>query len=420
MANFFRFYLNRINPMTALIMFILTFIILGCAKEEEAPSPPQPPSVAITEVKKTSVPWPGVFVGQAAGSKEVEVHGRVTGILEKKVYTEGSEVKKDDLLFIIDPVPYEIALEKAKGELAKALADETRTQRDRDRVVPLYRQNAVSQKEYDDALAAYDAAKAQVLVAKAQVHDAEINLGYTRVTAPVDGATSKEARSEGSLIIANSDKSLLTTMVQYDPIYVDFSVSGAVVLRMRQLRAIGKLVVPPLDQMQVELTMGDNTKYNRIGRINFFDSKEDPNLASVRGRVEFDNPENIVLPGQFVRVSLIGAKLVDAILVPQHSVLSTQKGSMVYVVDSQNKAQAKIVTLGPSLGTDYLIPEGLEEGDRIITTGAAKVRAGQEVKIVDAKDLKTSGQPPADEKENTEQNKKGASVSSPTNGKTQS
>ncbi|WP_245944792.1 efflux RND transporter periplasmic adaptor subunit [Crenobacter cavernae] len=338
--------------------------------------PPMPVGVVSTVAK--DVPVPFEFVGQTAGSREVEVRARVGGILLKRAYTEGKSVKQGDLLFQIDPAQFQAALDQAQGALKVEEAQRARTRQDYDRILPLFKENAVSQKDRDDAAAAYQSAQASVAAAQARVKEAQINLGYTRVTAPISGMTSKEVRSEGSLV-STGDGSL-TKISQIDPMYVNFSFSDNDLLAFRRDEQSGKLKLPEDRRFEVSVKLSDGSSYAKSGRLNFTDNLIDPSTGTIRARAEFANPDGELLPGQFVRVFLNGAKRVNAILIPQRAVLTSQQGKMVWVVDAKNTVAPRPVTLGAEVGDQVLVETGLKPGERVVIDNIIKLRPGAPVK----------------------------------------
>ncbi|RXZ44072.1 efflux RND transporter periplasmic adaptor subunit [Crenobacter cavernae] len=335
--------------------------------------------VGVVSTVAKDVPVPFEFVGQTAGSREVEVRARVGGILLKRAYTEGKSVKQGDLLFQIDPAQFQAALDQAQGALKVEEAQRARTRQDYDRILPLFKENAVSQKDRDDAAAAYQSAQASVAAAQARVKEAQINLGYTRVTAPISGMTSKEVRSEGSLV-STGDGGLLTKISQIDPMYVNFSFSDNDLLAFRRDEQSGKLKLPEGKRFEVTVELSDGSSYAKPGRLNFTDNVIDPSTGTIRARAEFANPDGQLLPGQFVRVFLNGAKRVNAILIPQRAVLTSQQGKMVWVVDAKNTVAPRPITLGAEVGDQVLVESGLKPGEKVVVDNIIKLRPGAPVK----------------------------------------
>ncbi len=365
-----------------LLLGVLAASLAACGQKPEAngPGAMPPVPVAVIKVQPADVPVSYEFVGQAAGSREVEVRARVGGILQKRSYTEGKPVKAGDLLFQIDPEPFKAALDQAKGNLQVQQAQLLRTKQDYERILPLFKENAVSQKDRDDAVAAYNAAKASVAAAQAQVEQAQINLGYTRVTAPISGITSQEARSEGSLVATTADASLLTKVSQLDPIYVNFSMSDSDMLGLRKMQHAGKLKLANGGGFEVLLKLADGSTYGKTGHLNFTDSLVDTNTGTIRSRATFANPQGSILPGQFVRVQLNGAVRTQAITVPQRAVLTTQQGKMVWVVGDDGKVAPRPIVTSQEVGLNVLVEQGLKSGDQVAVDNIIKLRPGAAVK----------------------------------------
>ncbi|MFP5240022.1 MAG: efflux RND transporter periplasmic adaptor subunit [Acidobacteriota bacterium] len=370
------------SAMWALLALISVLSLAGCGKDStaQAPGGMPPPEVVAATVTRADLPLHIEYMAQTAGSREVQVRARVGGILLKRAYEEGKRVKEGDLMFVIDPAPFQAALTQAKGALAQAEARLAKARRDQERMAKLFKEGVVSQKDRDDSQTDLQTSAAEVDAAKGKVREAALNLEYTKVTAPITGITSKETRSEGSLVVANSDTSLLTTMTRLDPLYVNFSIPGPEFSRMRKLRAENKIAFDNGDFL-VTIALPDGGQYSRSGRINFTDTSVDTNTGVVKLRAEFANPEAEVLPGQFVRVRLNGARLKDVIAIPQAAVLQTQQGALVWVVGQDNVVQPRPVALGELMGNSYLVESGLEAGERIITEGVIKVRPGVQVAV---------------------------------------
>jgi membrane fusion protein (multidrug efflux system) len=322
-------------------------------------------------VKPQNVPIVVEAVGQVQGSKEVEVRARVGGILLKRLYNEGQRVKAGAPLAQIDPAPYEIALQQARAQLAQEQARQEQTKREAGRLKELAEQKAISQKEFDDAVSAQKLSSASLQAAEARVREAQLNLSYTRVTAPVSGLTGRSVRSEGSLVNTGTD-SLLTTIVQVDPIWVRFSIAESDLAKLPDRRLDPKAA-------DVRLVLNDGSDYPIKGRINFSAAQIDPRLATKELRAEFDNPRGRVLPGDFVRVRLTAGEYKNTFLVPQSAVFQTEQGHFVFVLDQDNKATIRPVQTGEWIGSDWLIPGGLKPGDRVVLDNLLKLRPGASV-----------------------------------------
>lgn len=347
-----------------------------------------PPAVQakVLQVSPQRVPIVIEAVGQVQGSKEVEVRARVTGILLKRLYNEGEVAREGASLFQIDPAPFEIALAQAKAQLAQERARNEQANREAKRLGPLAAQKAISQKEYDDSTSTLKLSDAMLQAAEANLRQAELNLSYTLVTAPVAGITGRMLRSEGSLITAGQDSSLLTTINQVNPIWVRFSLSESERANLPGAQLSRK---PGTD---VRLTLPDSSRYAEAGRINFAATQIDPQLATQELRAEFDNPKMQLLPGQFVRVQVSAGQRDNVFLVPQTSVMQTEKGYLLFVLDKENKAQIRPVQTGTWVGSDWMIVGGLNAGDRVVVNNLLKVRPGVPITPANAPAAK-SGDP---------------------------
>lgn len=373
--------------------------LVGCG-QEAVKHEMRPPEVTALVVKKEDVPRVFEFVGQVSGFRDVEVRARVPGILIQRLYEEGRPVKQGDPLFLIDPETMRANLDQARAALGLEEARLVRARQEFARVRPLAAEQAVSQKDFDDAVTNLESAQAATAVARARLKEAQINMSYTRVTAPISGMTSKEVVSEGSLVGVGQN-SLLTVISQIDPVYVNFSMSDNDALKMRRMMQTGQLSVPERGALDVELKLADGMSYSHIGRMNFTDNLIDPKTGTLRARAQFTNPDGELLPGQFVRVQMKGAVQKNILLVPQRSVLSTAKGNMVFVVNKQNIVEPRPVKLGEEIGRHFVIEEGLNGGENVIVDGLMKARPGSPVTAIPVVDVKTSNQPPAPASEQT-------------------
>lgn len=354
-------------------------LVLSACGGEEGREPPAP-GVTVMTLEAKSIPIVGEFVGQTAGYREVEVRSQVSGILQKRAYTEGQVVKQGDLLFQIDPAPYRAALNQAKGNLSQAEARLYQAKLDNNRFIKLYSEAAVSKKERDDAVAAYKAAMGDAASAKAMVDDAQINLGYTTVLAPISGSTSEETVSEGNLINVGQ---MLTKLVQLNPLYVNFSIPSTDYLRFRDMIKRGILLPPPENKFSVEIKLSNGSVYGGSGELNFVDPRVDPSTSSIKARAQLENTDDAILPGQFARVYMKGYMLKDALAVPQRAVLSTQDGPMIYVLDDKNIAHLRPVVQEVTINNEYVLREGAKPGERVVVDGIIKVRPEKPVQIID-------------------------------------
>jgi membrane fusion protein (multidrug efflux system) len=324
--------------------------------------------VTVIEVHTRKVPISLEAVGQAEGSRAVEIRARVNGIIEKRLYDEGAPVKADAVLFRIDPAPYELAVEEAKAALQQERVKKELAEVDAKRLEPLAREKAISERELDQALATAKQATASIASAEAKLKEAQLDLAYTKVSAPISGITGRALRSEGSLVTANTDSSLLTTLTQVNPIWVRFPLAESDFKRVRGAERETKVQL--IDE--AGKIVADN------GRLNFTSSTVDPKLGAVQLRAEFPNPQMKWLPGQFAKVRILAGQQ-EAMLVPQGAVLQSEQSRMVMTVGPDSKVVPKPVQTANWIGNDMVVTGGLAEGDRVIVDNLMKVRPGATV-----------------------------------------
>ncbi len=370
------------RKLTKLFLIIASMSALAaCGGDKQAAQQPggMPAAlVQVQEVKKGDHPVSYSFPGSVQGDEYVEVRSQATGILLNIAYVEGSFVEKGQLLFEIDPAVYEAQVAAATGSLEQANAALNNAQHTFDRINALYKKDAVSESDYDNALAGLNTAKAAKASATANLQNAEIMLSYTKITAPFSGYTGKSVVSEGNLVSAGV---ALTPLYKIDPINVNFSISNSDYEVIRSLTARGML-----DRNGVAKAY--NSKGQLIldnGTMEYIEQFMNAATGSVGARAIFANTNTAVLPGEFVTISTGNMNLIDSILIPQKAVLQTQMGQVVIVVDKDNIAQFRPVKLGPVFGNDFLIEGGLAEGERIIIEGNNKVRPNSEVRIAEPK-----------------------------------
>lgn len=380
---------------TKILLLLPLLLLAGCqsSAEEAGGQGYPPPPVQVMEVQPTDVPLIRDYVGKTRGSREVAIHTRVTGIIEARLYEEGARLSAGDPLFRIDPQPFEARVAAAEAELAHARARFARAQREHDRLAPLAEVDAVSRREIDDARSEVELTAAAVQQADAALRNARIELGYTTVKAPIDGITGIAQKFEGALVTAGGD-SLLTTLVQTDPIDVHFSVSENEWLQQQRELAAGLLEIPELDAYEVRIELADGTVPERIGHINFADVNIDDTTGTYHLRARFPNEDGALKAGQFVRVHVSGAERPNAVTVPQKAVLEGPQGKFVFVVgeneDGASVAEIRPVTVGEWLGTEngehWIVQSGLEKGDRVILDNFVKLQPGAPVAVVDTRE----------------------------------
>jgi membrane fusion protein (multidrug efflux system) len=360
-------------------------------KGHAGPGGGMPPSeVNVATVQPQTLPVTMEYTAQTAGSREVEVRARVTGILLSRNFKEGERVKKGQSLFTIDPAPFQAAAARAEADVVAAQARHEQARRNAARLRPLYAEKAVSQKEHDDAVSAEAIGAADVKAAQARLVEAKLNLEYTRVEAPVAGITTRALPSEGTLV--SGPNVLLTSVVQVDPMWVNFGIPDNEQARIQKEAQAGNLKLPR--NFEVELRLADGSSYRHKGKLDFADVRVSTQTGTREARAEVPNPEGLLRPGQFVRVILHGASRPNALTVPQRAVLEGPQGKFVYVVDDKGTAQPRPVQAGAWVGDRWLITDGLKGGEQVIVDGLMKLGPGAPVKIAEQ-----PAQKPAPEKQ---------------------
>ena len=341
-----------------------------------------PPEVSVEPVTPRTLPLAFEYVGQTAGSREVEVRARVAGIILKRNFTEGAPVKEGQSLYTIDPAPFEAAAARAEADVVAAQARYEQAKRNAARLTPLYAEKAVSQKEHDDAVSGEEIGAADLKAARARLTEAKLNLSYTKVEAPVSGVASRSLRSEGSLV--EGPQTLLTTVMQVDPIWVNFGIPDNQQAELAKEVQAGRVALPKAGQFEVALKRADGSMYERTGKLNFSDVRVSATTGTREARAEVPNPKGELRPGEFVRVILRGATRPNALTVPQKAVLEGPQGKFVYIVDENGTAQPRPVEVGDWAGDAWVINKGVQAGDRVITEGLMKLGPGAPVRIADA------------------------------------
>jgi membrane fusion protein (multidrug efflux system) len=337
----------------------------GDAKQESSGPPPVP--VSVVQVAPRDVPVTYEAVGRTEGSREVQVRARVSGILEKQMYTEGDALKQGAPLFRIEPAPFEIDLQQSRASLAQEKARHELAKQEFDRLKGLADRRAISQREADQAASALQQSTAAVQLAEARVRQSELNLSYTRVDAPIGGISGRAQQSIGSLVSPAAESSLLTTMVKTDPIWVRFALSEAEFASLRNREGN--------EQPEVRIETADGAAYPVAGRLNFSGSTVDASLGTVQMRAEFSNPKLQILAGQYVRVRVVAGNQ-PALVVPQAAVAQNETGRYVWVIGPENKAAQRNVRAGSWVDRDWVILDGLKQGDSVIVDNLIRLRPG--------------------------------------------
>jgi membrane fusion protein (multidrug efflux system) len=366
--------------LAAIVVVVATVGLQGC-KKEAASTPPRPiPEVQVVTVEPQSVPDEPEFIGQAEASRIVEIRSQVTGIIKERYFAEGRDVKKGDRLYLIDPVPFRAAVLSAKGRVSQAEARVVQAKQDLARVKPLLAEQAVSQKDVDDAVAEELAAKATLEAARGDLVKAKFDLDNTLITAPIDGLIERTRYYEGRLVTAQTD--LLTIIHQVDPMYVIVSAPESFLLKRRRDIIAKRIQHPGIYQLTGVIKFADGTTYAHEGVLDFADVGLRTETGSRQARVTFPNPDRVLLPGQFVTVRFHGVSKNNVFLVPQRSVQQGPKGSVVYVVGEGDKVELRDVKATAWQGDRWLVEEGLRPGERVAVSALQKLMPGVQVKPI--------------------------------------
>ena len=378
--------MNRIGfkPRTNALVWVLACMLLavGCKKQESRVATSQTIEVTAVKVEPRDVPITFEWLAQTESSRQVEIRARVAGILEKRVYKEGAVVQEGHVMFEMERKPFETKLDAAKADLGVQEARVANARQNLERVQDLSKKNAVSRQALDEAINAEREAAAAVLSAKAKVTEAELNLSYTTIRAPITGLSSFATKHDGSYI-GQGENSMLTYVAAIDPIWVKFSASENYWLRLQEEVKAGRLVVPPDDAFDVEVVLADGRIHPQKGRLTFTDLAFSRDTGTCQVRAEVPNPQEDLSPGQFVHARLLGAVRPKAILLPKRAVLQGAKGSFVWVVGPQSKAEFRPIELGDWYGDEWFVNEGLHSGDTVVVDGGIKVQPGATLKVVE-------------------------------------
>jgi len=356
--------------------------LIGCDRKIEAQQAPKVPEVAIVAIQPQRIELTTELPGRTSAYRIAEIRPQVNGIIQKRLFQEGSDVKAGQLLYQIDPAQFQVSYDSAKASLGKSQANLPSIKLRVERYKEVLVDKAVSQQEYDDAAAVMEQARADIEYWKAAVEAARINLGYTRVTAPISGRIGRSTVTDGALVTAYQPMAL-ATIQQLDPIYVDVTQSSAELLRLKRNFDTGKLSANEGNGRKARLVLEDGTPYPMEGKLQFRDVTVDPTTGSYTLRIVVPNPENLLLPGMFVRAVVQEGVAEQAILAPQQGVSRTPKGDPIaLVVDESGTVQQRMLTLNRAIGDKWLISSGLSAGERVIVEGMLNVRPGVVVKAV--------------------------------------
>lgn len=374
---------NRGVLPLAMLVLSGSFLLSGCGEEQKQGGEMPPPDVKVVTLKAAPLTVSTELPGRTSAYRIAEVRPQVGGIILKRNYKEGSDVKEGESLYQIDPAPFQATLNSAQAELAKAKANAELARLTVNRYKPLLGTNYISRQDYDEAVSTHAQAQAAVQAAQAAVQTAQINLNYTKVTSPIAGLSGKSNVTEGALV-ATGQTQPLTLVQQIDPIYVDVTQSSDDYLRLKQEIASGA-VDKEQGKVAVSLVTAENKDYTHKGYLEFSDVTVDETTGSITMRAVFPNPQESLLPGMFVRARVDEGVRPDAILVPQEGVIRTAKGgAVVNVVNAKNEIEVRPVTVGQSYGNKWLITSGVNDGERVVVEGFQKIKAGAAVKATEA------------------------------------
>ena len=358
-------------------LMLAAVLVAGCGKEEKKSVAPAPIDVTTLTVARQDVPVVATYVAQTQSSQAVNIQARVSGFLDQRVYVEGAMVKAGQVMFQMDKKPFQAQVDATAAALQRNEAALEVARANLARIRPLAQQNALSQKDLDDAQGQYEQAAAAVAQSKAQLESAKLDLSYTTITSPVAGVSSFSAVAEGTYVDAKNAQ--LTTVSVLTPMWVNFSISENEVERIRRDVKAGALRMPPSSNFVVEIELADGTTFPHTGRITFADPSYNPQTGTFLIRASVDNPNGVLRPNQYVRTRLIGAVRPNAIVVPQRAVQQGAKGHYAWVIGKDGKAEQRPVQVGDWHGDDWFVAQGLEAGDRVVVDGTLRLSPGAAV-----------------------------------------
>lgn len=380
------------------ILPVTLFGIAACSqKQNAAQQAPPPPEVTVIKVATSSVTLVEDYAAQTEAVESVEIRARVNGILERQAFKDGAEVKKGDLLFVIDQKPYSAVLAQAKANVQQARAAHLNSRQTLSRFKQLIASYTVTQQALDAAVAREQADAASVLAGEAQVQQAQLNLDYTTIRSPRDGMVSRALVKPGSLVVASN--TLLTTLYSQDPIYVGFTISEQKLAELQKQYNLRDINTSP----EFKLKLIDGSDYKYSGKLNFVDAAVDPRNGTLPVRVVVPNPGGALRPGQFMRVIVPGKENPNAILVPQKAVQEIQGKRSVYVVGPDNKVTSRDITANKRFGNNWVVEQGLKPNETVIVEGIAKVQPGAVVKAVPASAEQQVANEPGQQKSNAQE-----------------
>ncbi len=377
----------RLNKKALFLTTICIAVVVGIyvyLTHRPAPTP-LPPIVQTAPATKEDVNIYGEYVGRVRAQRFVEVHARVEGYLEQMLFAEGTYVKKNQVLFVINPEPYRAKADKVRAQLKKDQAQAQKAKRDLERIRPLYEQNAASQLDLDNAIAAYETAEASVAMSRADLYQAEQELGYTKVLSPISGHISERHVDLGTLV-GPGNKSLLATIVKSDTVLIDFSMTSLDYLKSKERNVnLGQKDLNRSWQPNVSITLADNTEYPYKGLVDFAEPQVDPRTGTFSVRAEMPNPKRVLLPGQFTKVKLLLDVRENSTVVPMKAVIIEKGGAYIYVMRKDMTVERRFIELGPEFQNHVVVERGLIPGEQIVTEGYHKLTPGMKVRVAGSK-----------------------------------
>ncbi len=370
------------TPRSCLVkasVIAVVLILSGCSKKTVQTEAPPPPEVLVTQVVKGDVPIVSEWVGTLNGSENADIRARVTGYLQKRAYQEGSYVKEGDLLFEIDPRPFEAALAEAKSQLVQAQAVQLATQADFERNQELFNKKVISEQEFENKKQLNESNVAKVGALEAAVQTAQLNLGFTKIAAPVDGIAGIAQAQIGDLVGTGGSATTLTTVSKTDPIRLYFPLSEKDY--KEHADALKKAMQKPESERSeaIEMLFADGTVYPQKGKFSFVDRQVDPTTGTILIAANFPNPEHTLRPGQFAKARAVIDTISGALLVPERALVELQGSYQIGVIGEDNKAEIRPIKIGPRFNRQVVVTQGLKEGDKVIVEGIQKVRPGMAV-----------------------------------------
>jgi len=364
---------TNLGALAAITLVACFALLVGCTKPQAQPAPPAP-EVSVIEVAPKPVALYNEYVAQTQAPDTIEIRAQVTGLLQRQAFTDGTRVKKGDLLYVIDQRPFAAQVAQAKGALAQAEANLVNARQNLDRNGRLIAEKAVSQADYDNAVAQQSAGEALVVAQRALLRNAELNLEFATLRAPREGFMSRSEVKPGALI--NAQQTLMTTLYSTDPMWVYFTISEDRLLELRKAPRAPDKTTP------FRIRLADGSEYALTGRLDFVDAAIDQKSGTLQVRITVPNPERVLRPGLFVRVSVPVLDTAEAIVIPQQAVQELQGTKSVFVVGADGKAQVRQIIATRRLGNDWVVAKGLSAGEQVVVEGIGKVRPGAPVKAV--------------------------------------